>query len=124
MTCGIVNTAREPVVSLRFRGPGVAVVTVPILVDTGYSGVITLPARTIAVLGLTGHLGGSIVMADGSVRQCGRYQAELERGGGWRTVLVTEFGASEAILGLEMLDGHTLRIDATPGGIVYITPHP
>jgi predicted aspartyl protease len=88
MIHGTVNTAREPVVPLRFRGPGGVTVVVPVVVDTGYTGIITLPARVIATLGLVGHLGGVITMADGSARQYGRYQAELEWGGVWRTVRV------------------------------------
>ncbi len=123
MIFGTVNSSREPFVSLRFRGPGGTVV-VPVLIDTGYSGVITLPAKVISSLGLIGYLGGSVTMADGSVRQYGRFHAELEWGGRWRNVQVTEFGVTSAILGMEMLDGHELRVEATPGGVVEIVPLP
>lgn len=123
MTFGSLNAAREPAVALRFRGPG-GVLLVPVLVDTGFTGVITLPARVIASLGLVGQLGGTVTMADGSVRQFGRYQAEVDWDGVWRTVRITGFGTQEALLGMGMLDGHSLRMDVTPGGVVEITPLP
>ena len=124
MIRGALNPAGEPCVTLRFRGPGGGTVVVPVLVDTGNSGVITLPADVIAALRLVGHLGGTVTMADGSIRQYGRYQADVDWDGVWRHVQVTEFGASDAILGMEMLDGHTLRVDVTPGGAVEIAPLP
>jgi hypothetical protein len=39
-------------------------------------------------------------------------------------VQVSGFGNPDAVLGMEMLDGHTLRVDVTPGGAVEITPVP
>lgn len=69
MIFGTVNASREAVVRLRVRGPNGLVLAVPAVIDTGYDGVLTLPAGIIAALGLTGRFGGYITLADGSVRQ-------------------------------------------------------
>lgn len=51
------------------------------------------------------------------------YTAEIEWHDGWRTVEVSGF-SDAALLGMEMLDGHELRIDANIGGVVEIKPIP
>jgi hypothetical protein len=49
-------------------------------------------------------------------RKCHEY-------GRWRQVLVYALG-SEALLGMELLAGHDLRISVVPGGAVEITALP
>src|SRR5205809_438211 len=61
--------------------------------------------------------------ADISSRPFDIYAAEVEWGGVWRAILVSAVGA-EALLGMRLLAGHTLRIDVVPGGVVEITPLP
>lgn len=95
-----------------------------VLIDTGYDGVFALPPGVISALGLVGQVGGVIQLADGRTRQYGTYVGEVEWYDGWRTVQVSGFGNPDAVLGMEMLDGHHLQIDATPGGVVDITPKP
>lgn len=123
MIFGTVNGSREPVVGLRVRGPSGTAVTVSLVIDTGYDGVITLPSKVIAALGLAGRFGGYITLADGTVRQYGVYSAEVEWHDGWRTVEVSGF-SDAALLGMEMLDGHALRVECHPGGTVEIVPIP
>jgi clan AA aspartic protease len=122
MMYGTVSASREPIVRLRVRGPK-GLVTVPFVIDTGYDGVLTLPSRVITTLGLAGRHGGVVTLADGSVRQYGIYTAELEWHDGWRTVQVSGF-SDASLLGMEMLDGHSLRVECNPGGAVEITPSP
>jgi predicted aspartyl protease len=52
MIRGTVSANREPVVRLRVRGPGGIVAVVGLVVDTGFTGALTLPAAVVAVLGL------------------------------------------------------------------------
>lgn len=124
MIVGTVNTTREPLVSLRFRGPNGTVLEVSVLIDTGYGGVFALPPWVISALGLVGHIGGAIQLADGSFRQFGTYIGQVEWHDGWRTVQISGFGNPDAVLGMEMLDGHELHIDANIGGVVGIRPIP
>jgi clan AA aspartic protease len=120
---GLVNARNEAVVQLLVRGPGGSGVDVDALVDSGFTGSLTLPAATVAAFGLTRQSGGGAVLADGSVRQFDIYAAEVAWDGGWRPVLVSAIGA-EALMGMRLLAGHELRIAVVPGGAVEITPLP
>jgi len=93
------------------------------VVDSGFTGSLTLPAATVTALGLARQSGGSATLADGSSRPFDIYAAEVEWDGVWRAILVSAIGA-QALLGMRLLDGHTLRVDVVPGGIVQITPLP
>jgi predicted aspartyl protease len=50
MIVGTVNAIREPLVSLRFRGPSGVTLKVSVLIDTGYDGVMALPPGVISTL--------------------------------------------------------------------------
>ncbi len=49
---GVVNAAYEAVVTLRLQGPGGRTRDIEAVVDTGYSGFLTLPTALVAELGL------------------------------------------------------------------------
>src|SRR5262249_59546336 len=83
---GTVTANREPVVRLRVRGPGGAVADVDLVVDTGFTGALVLPAAVVAALGLPWRSGGTAVLADGSTHQTGYYEAGLGGGPGGRAV--------------------------------------
>lgn len=123
MIRGVVNARLEAVVRLRVRGPGGAEADVDAVLDTGFTSSLTLPAALAATLGLARQSGGSAQMADGSVRPFDIYAAEVDWGGAWRPVLVWAVG-TEVLLGMQLLAGHQLRVDAVPGGVVEITPIP
>ena len=123
MIRGAVNARLEPVVRLRVRGPGGVESDVDAIIDTGFSSSLTLPLAVVTALGLARQAGGSAMLGDGSVRQFDIYAAEVEWGGTWRPVLVSAVGA-EVLLGMRLLAGHQLRLEAVPGGVVEITPIP
>lgn len=123
MIGGVVNARHEAVVRLRVRGPSGLELDVDTVIDSGFTASLTLPATTVAALGLARQSGGGAVLADGSVRQFEIYGAEVEWNGGWRPVLVSAIG-DEALVGMRLLAGHELRIAVVPGGAVEITPLP
>lgn len=123
MIRGVVTARREAVVGLRVRGPGGTEADIDAVIDTGFTASLTLPAATVTALGLIRQSGGSAVLADGTVRAFDIYEAEVEWGGAWLSVLVSAVG-NEALLGMRLLAGHQLRIEAEPGGVVEITPLP
>jgi clan AA aspartic protease len=123
MVGGVVNTRHEAVVRLRVRGPSGLEMDVDTLIDSGFTASLTLPATTVAALGLARQSGGGAVLADGSVRQFDIYAAEVQWNGVWRPVLVSAVGV-EALVGMRLLAGHELRIEVVPGGVVEITPLP
>jgi predicted aspartyl protease len=123
MIRGVVNARDEAIVGLRLRGPGGSELDVDTIVDSGFTASVTLPAATVAALGLARQSGGGAVLADGSVRQYDIYPAELRWNGGWRRVLVWAVG-NQALLGMGLMAGNELRIAVVPGGVVEITPLP
>lgn len=123
MIRGSVNARMEAVVRLRVRGPGGTEADVESVIDTGFSASLTLPPADVAALGLVRQSGGSALLADGSVRTFDIYAAEVDWGGTWRPVLVWVVG-SETLLGMRLLAGHQLRVEAVPGGVVEITSFP
>jgi clan AA aspartic protease len=120
---GVVNSNLEAVVRLRVRGPGHSGLDVDVVVDSGFNGSLTLPAATVASLGLTRHSSGGATLADGSFRRFDIYVAEVSWDGNWQPVLVSIVGA-ETLLGMLLLAAHELRISVVPGGPVEITPLP
>lgn len=119
----MVTASREPVVRLMVRGPGGDVQDIDLVVDTGFTGALVLPASVVATLGLAWQSGGTAVLADGSTQQTDYYEAELEWLTGWVSVLAMSVGP-EALLGMRLLDGHRLAVEGSPGGAVEIVPWP
>jgi predicted aspartyl protease len=123
MIRGVVNASQEAVVRLRERGPGGVESEVDAIVDSGYTGSLTLPAAGVAALGLVRQSGGGVTLADGSVQQIDYYPVEVAWGRGWQSVLVSAVG-DEELVGMRLLSGHQLRVEVVPGGVVEITPLP
>jgi clan AA aspartic protease len=123
MIRGAVNARLEAIVRLRVRGPGGAEADVDVVTDTGFTAALTIPPDLATALGLPRQSGGSALLADGSVHPFDIYAAEIEWGGTWRPVLVWVVGL-ETLLGMRLLAGHQLRVEAVPGGVVEITPIP
>lgn len=123
MIYGTVNARMEAIVRLRVRGPTGTVADVNALIDTGFNASLTLPPAIAVALGLVQQSKGSARLADGSDRPFEIYAAEVEWGGAWRPVLVWVAG-DETLLGMGLLNGHQLRIEAVLGGMAEITPLP
>jgi clan AA aspartic protease len=123
MIRGTVNAQGEAVVRLRVRGSSGTEQDVDAVIDTGFTASLTLPAATVASLGLVLQSGGRAGLGDGSVRQFEIHSAEVEWDGNWRPVLVWALG-EEVLIGMRLLAGHALRIDVVPGGAVEIAPLP
>jgi clan AA aspartic protease len=123
MIRGAVNARHEAVVRLRVRGPGGAELDFEALIDTGFTGSLTLPSAAVTALGLVRQSGGSVALGDGSVRHFDVYAAEVEWDGNWRPVLVSAIG-DEILVGMRLLAGHELRVAVVPGGPVEISPIP
>lgn len=117
---GAVSARPEAVLRLRVRGPAGAMAEFDAVIDTGYTGLLTLPTTAAESLGLVRSMGGQATLADGSARRFDTFAAELEWGDGWRSVVVSALG-DEVLVGMRLLAGHELRVQVTPGGTVEVT---
>ena len=91
------------------------------VVDTGFTGMLTLPDRLIAALGLPYLSETRMAQADGVEVWYATFAAEVEWGDLWRPVAVYRVGR-ETLLGMGLLLDHELRVAVVPGGAVEITP--
>ena len=92
-------------------------------IDTGYNGQLTLPGNVISSFGLPagGHIRG--MLADGSVISMPVFLAKIDWLGSPRAVVVTQ-AEGGPLLGMEMLNGHRVIIDAVEGGEVRVEELP
>lgn len=117
---GHVNILSEAVLPLRVFGP-LGEVLVTAVIDTGFTASLTLPARTIAELGLVSVSEGNAFLADGSNVEYRVYAAEIDWDGVRRRLSVFGIG-EDALIGMAVLKWHRLRADLSPGGVVEVTP--
>ncbi len=113
----------EAVVGLRVHGPTGTELDLDAVIDTGFNASLTLPDSAARALGLVRRSRGKAALADGTVRYYSLYAAEVEWDGRWLPITVSAVG-DEVLLGMGLLAGHRLTIDAVPGGLVEITPLP
>ena len=118
---GTVNSRLEAIIPLRVRGPAGDEVEVAAVIDTGYTGSLTLPASVAASLGLARRSGGRAVLADGSVRRFDSFAAEVSWGGTWVGVVASAVG-DETLLGMSLLMARGLWVEVVPGGTVEVRP--
>jgi len=117
---GTVSNKGEANILLQVHGP-LGTVDVSVLIDTGFTGSITLPAAMIASLGLQRRSRGSAYLADGSEQEFNVYTGTISWGDSRREVLVSELG-NEPLAGMRLLRNHELRIRVVPGGTVEVSP--
>jgi len=120
---GRVNARLEATLSLDVQRPGGRSRTIEAVVDTGYSEFLTLPPGRVGELGLTRKHQGSARLADGSEIAFDVYDAELVWDGQTIAVFV-DAAETTPLVGMALLEGHELRIEARAGGRVLIDSLP
>lgn len=108
---------REPKVVLLVVGTEERTERVEAVVDTGFTGYLTLPQNTVNSLGLRRVGYETFTLADGSQKIGSLYQgAALWHG----RDLYIPIGEGEPLIGMALLSGSRLTIKAEPGGEVRI----
>jgi clan AA aspartic protease len=119
MITGAVNVMRQAVVPLDMLDQSGAIQTEPAVVDTGFTGYITLDPQVVSSLNLTFVEVREYTLGNGADVGFNLFRAEVSWEGQRRTVLAVE-AEGDALIGMSMLDGHTLTMDATIGGNVTV----
>ena len=102
-----VTAAREPVVVLE---------TLPkkrkisVIIDTGFSGELCLPPRTIHSMGFERFGREPIVLADGRIVRADVYKAEIQWLNRRRSVEVISLDNPQGLLGTQLLQGCRLTV--------------
>jgi clan AA aspartic protease len=123
MIVGIVNARYEFLIRLRVRGATGQEQELEAILDTGFTGSLTLPPAVIATLGLPWVSSEDATLANGAVEQFDIYAATVIWDGVARSILVQAIDAT-VLLGMELLIGYELRAQVTSGGLVQIEAIP
>jgi clan AA aspartic protease len=120
MITGAVNDNREATIRLVMSGSDGQQQEIEAIIDTGFTGYLTLPPILVQALGLAWLCRQPGILADGSVEVFDVYTATVLWDGQPRTVEV-DAADTEPLVGMSPLDRHSLRIDVLTGGVVTIT---
>jgi clan AA aspartic protease len=123
MMTGLVTAGREAVIRLPVRGTRGREVRVEAVIDTGFNGFLTLPARLIADLALPFATATRAVLGDGSRVDVDVFEGIVLWDNRERdvAVLAAEGGV---LVGMSMLSGYRLTLDVEDGGSVLVEALP
>ena len=123
MIPGVVNDNLEATVRLRVRGPGGLEQDIEAVIDTGFNGFLTVSPALVGRLGLL-RIGRSRVrLANGQEELLDLYEIEVLWDGQWRTVEI-EAAETDALVGMSLVYGYSVYVEAVEGGRVVIEPLP
>ena len=120
---GIVLDATFPMITLALSGENTATVEVDLAIDTGFTDVMTLPPDIIEVLNLRFNKEIFLTLADGTAYSGVAYTGWVRWHDSVREIEVISVDA-DPLVGMRLLAGSNLSIDAEPGGAVTISELP
>ena len=116
---GSVNAAHEAVVTLSLQSSEGRTLDIEAVIDTGYTGTVTLPTAVVADLELSfSHMGWAFLEND-EVVSFDVHDVSVLWDGHLRHVKADATG-STPLVGMLLLDGHNLSIEVESGGSVFI----
>ena len=116
---GVVNAAYEAVVVLTVHGPSGQATEIEAIIDTGFTGFLTVTPALAAELELSLEGASRATLADGSEVTFDVYDVAVLWDGQLRYVLA-DAADTTPLVGMRMLDRHNLNIDVEDGGRVVI----
>ena len=119
MIQGVVNAAYEAVVLLTVQGPEGQTQDVEAVIDTGFTGFLTVPPALVTELGLPLEGISRATLADGSEVTFDVYDVALLWDGRPRYVLA-DAADTTPLIGMRLLNRHNLNIEVEDGGPVVI----
>ncbi len=119
MIYGVVNLSREATLPLVVGNANKQQQVVDTVIDTGFSGFLSLPSSIITALDLPWSASDIVTLGDGSETLFDLYTANVIWDGQYRDIYIAE-SETEPLLGMAMLYGYRLQVDNVEGGIVKI----
>lgn len=93
------------------------------VVDTGFTGALTLPASLITALSLSPVSSTRVMLADGSLVPANVYVGDVLWNGAPRRVRIHQ-AEGDILAGMSLMQGCLLTMEIVDGGRVTITPLP
>lgn len=116
---GTVNDYLEAVVRLSLRGPTGQVRDVDAVIDTGFSGYLTLPPTIAEELRLPFLSLGHAILANGEEETFNVYSVAVVWDGAAKFLEAGAMGL-DLLIGMALLEAHSLHIEVADGGTVVI----
>jgi clan AA aspartic protease len=110
MIYGVVNLRREATLSLVVGNSNGQRQVIDTVVDTGFSGFLSLPSSIITSLGLPWSASDIVTLGDGSETLFDLYTATVIWDGQYREIYIAE-SETEPLLGMSLLYGYRLQVD-------------
>jgi clan AA aspartic protease len=119
MIVGIVTAGVEAVITVTVEDSHGQRHAIDAVIDTGFTGCLTLPTALVKSLGLQFSGSASAILADGSRQIFDYYAAVVDWDGNVRGIEVDAVD-STPLVGMSLLRGYDLLIEVSPGGRVTI----
>ncbi len=119
MIQGAVNAAYEPVLTLTVQGSAGQTREIEAVIDTGFNGYMTLPPRLVTGPGLPFASTGRAFMADGSEVSFDVHYGSVLWDGRQKRIRVNVAGTTP-LVGMRLLDGHSLHVEIRDGCPVLV----
>jgi len=123
MITGVVTSFYQATIRLIVRGPTGQAQEIEAVIDTGFDGALSLPPADITALGLPWRRRGRALLADGTTSLFDIYEATVLWDGAPRRVVV-DAADIDPLVGMRLLDGYELTVQAIVGGQVIIKALP
>lgn len=119
MITGTVSADYEPIVRLTLHDSNGLEHEHEAVVDTGFTGWLTLPPDVIAALACSWREWGAAILADGSQIAFNVYDASIVWDGKVITIPVDEADA-EPLIGMRLMQGYRILVEDIDGGLVQL----
>jgi clan AA aspartic protease len=119
MMLGNVNSRREAIIQFAVLGENNQRQGIKAVIDTGYTGFLTLPSAIITTLELTWFMQEEGMLGDGSICMFNVFEASIIWDGQVKSIEINE-SETEPLVGMGLLEGYELTIQGFAGGGVTI----
>jgi clan AA aspartic protease len=123
MMMGNVNSRREAIIQFVVIGENQQRQGIKAVIDTGYTGFLTLPSTIIKTLGLTWFMQEEGILGDGSMCMFNVFEASVIWDGQVKSIEINE-SETDPLVGMGLLEGYELNIQGFAGGLVTIKALP
>jgi clan AA aspartic protease len=119
MMLGNVNSRREAIIQFAVLGENNQRQGIKAVIDTGYTGFLTLPSAIITTLELTWFMQEEGMLGDGSICMFNVFEASVIWDGQVKSIEINE-SETDPLVGMGLLEGYELNIQGFAGGGVTI----
>ncbi len=123
MIIGHVNARREAIIQLAVLGKNNQKQGIKAVIDTGYTGFLTLPSAIIKNLELTWYMQEEGILGDGSLFLFNVFETSVIWDGQIKFIEINE-SETDPLVGMGLLEGYELNIEGCAEGLVTIKALP